>query len=79
VLGDLVLDEYLWGEIARISPEAPVPVMHLHHSERSLGAGVSAIGVLGADEAGAAPLGEFDRADINRAGVSATPSEFKLS
>jgi rfaE bifunctional protein kinase chain/domain len=82
VVGDLMLDEYLWGEIARISPEAPVPVMNLHHSERSLGgaanvarnaaalgAGVSAIGVVGADEAGTLLLDECDRAGINRKGV----------
>ena len=29
VLGDLMLDEYLWGRIERISPEAPVPGMSL--------------------------------------------------
>jgi rfaE bifunctional protein kinase chain/domain len=87
VVGDLMLNEYLWGEIARISPEAPVPVMHLHRSERSLGdsanvarnaaslgAGVSAIGVVGADEAGATLLDEFDRAGINRTGVLTDPS-----
>jgi len=27
VLGDLILDEYLWGKVDRISPEAPVPVV----------------------------------------------------
>jgi D-beta-D-heptose 7-phosphate kinase/D-beta-D-heptose 1-phosphate adenosyltransferase len=37
VVGDLMLDEYLCGEIARISPEAPVPVMHLDRTEQSLG------------------------------------------
>lgn len=29
VVGDLILDEYFWGEIERISPEAPVPVLRL--------------------------------------------------
>ncbi|MBF0406554.1 MAG: D-glycero-beta-D-manno-heptose-7-phosphate kinase [Candidatus Riflebacteria bacterium] len=29
VLGDLMLDEYLWGKVDRISPEAPVPVVHV--------------------------------------------------
>jgi len=33
---DQMLDEYLHGEISRISPEAPVPVMHLHWSESRL-------------------------------------------
>jgi D-beta-D-heptose 7-phosphate kinase/D-beta-D-heptose 1-phosphate adenosyltransferase len=29
ILGDVMLDEYLWGEVRRISPEAPVPVVEL--------------------------------------------------
>lgn len=86
VVGDLMLDEYLWGAIARISPEAPVPVMHLHHAERllggaanvarnvaSLGAGVSAIGVVGSDSAAASILEELERAGINSEGVLTDP------
>jgi D-beta-D-heptose 7-phosphate kinase/D-beta-D-heptose 1-phosphate adenosyltransferase len=79
VVGDLMLDEYLWGEIARISPEAPVPVMHLHRAEgslggaanvarnlASLGAMVTAIGVVGGDTAATSLFEELDRAGINR-------------
>jgi len=29
VIGDLMLDEYLWGHIERISPEAPVPILNV--------------------------------------------------
>ena len=29
VLGDLMLDEYLFGEVSRISPEAPVPIVRV--------------------------------------------------
>src|ERR671935_2934292 len=29
VVGDLILDEFLWGNVERISPEAPVPVVHV--------------------------------------------------
>lgn len=29
VLGDIMLDEYIWGEVRRISPEAPVPVVEM--------------------------------------------------
>jgi D-glycero-beta-D-manno-heptose-7-phosphate kinase len=29
VVGDLMLDEYIWGRVSRISPEAPVPVVHV--------------------------------------------------
>jgi D-beta-D-heptose 7-phosphate kinase/D-beta-D-heptose 1-phosphate adenosyltransferase len=83
VVGDLMLDEYLHGEIDRISPEAPVPVMHLHLSESrlggasnvarnvaALGAQVSVYGVVGADRAGEAICGHLDDLEIDRAGVA---------
>ncbi len=31
VAGDVMLDRYIWGEVRRISPEAPVPVVHVSH------------------------------------------------
>jgi D-beta-D-heptose 7-phosphate kinase/D-beta-D-heptose 1-phosphate adenosyltransferase len=31
VIGDLMLDEFVWGKVGRISPEAPVPVVHVTH------------------------------------------------
>jgi D-beta-D-heptose 7-phosphate kinase/D-beta-D-heptose 1-phosphate adenosyltransferase len=31
VLGDVMLDEFIWGKVTRISPEAPVPVVSVHH------------------------------------------------
>src|SRR6266571_5915534 len=84
VVGDLMLDEYLWGEIARISAEAPVPVMHLHRAERSLGgaanvarnvaslgARVTVVGVIGADNTATSIIEELDRAGINRESVLA--------
>lgn len=65
VIGDVIVDEYLWGDAERISPEAPVPVVRVQHMERRLGGsanvvrnlhalGVSAamVGVVGADEPG---------------------------
>ena len=40
VVGDLILDHYIWGEVRRISPEAPVPVINvLRHEYRIGGAG----------------------------------------
>jgi len=40
VVGDLMLDKYIFGEVGRISPEAPVPVVHAtHRSEQPGGAG----------------------------------------
>lgn len=62
VVGDLMLDRYLWGRVGRISPEAPVPVLHLSHESESaggaanvarnligLGLAVSIAGITGAD------------------------------
>jgi len=37
VLGDLMLDRYIWGRVSRISPEAPVPVVEVSQSTSSLG------------------------------------------
>lgn len=37
VMGDCMLDRYFWGEVERISPEAPVPVVHVHRRSRRLG------------------------------------------
>lgn len=65
VVGDVMLDRYWFGEVARISPEAPVPVVRVERSDERLGGAanvarnVSALGaratllsVVGADEAG---------------------------
>jgi rfaE bifunctional protein kinase chain/domain len=62
VIGDLMLDTYLWGHVERISPEAPVPVVALERREyriggagnvalnlASLGAGVSVLSLIGND------------------------------
>jgi rfaE bifunctional protein kinase chain/domain len=67
VVGDVMLDRYWFGEVSRISPEAPVPVVHVARSEErpggaanvarnaaALGARVGLLSVVGADEAGAA-------------------------
>lgn len=37
VIGDVVLDEYVWGEVDRVSPEAPVPVVHVRDETLVLG------------------------------------------
>ena len=64
ILGDIMLDEYLYGSVARISPEAPVPVVEISSSTILLGgaANVAAniralgdepllLGMVGEDEA----------------------------
>jgi D-beta-D-heptose 7-phosphate kinase / D-beta-D-heptose 1-phosphate adenosyltransferase len=37
VIGDLMLDRYFWGDVSRISPEAPVPIVNIHKKTSSLG------------------------------------------
>lgn len=37
VVGDVMIDSYLWGKVARISPEAPVPIVEVNRREKRLG------------------------------------------
>ena len=37
VVGDVMLDKYYYGEVTRISPEAPVPITHVHSQKETLG------------------------------------------
>ncbi|MCK4235917.1 MAG: D-glycero-beta-D-manno-heptose-7-phosphate kinase, partial [Candidatus Krumholzibacteria bacterium] len=37
VIGDLMLDRYIWGQVERISPEAPVPVVAVQETNVRLG------------------------------------------
>lgn len=37
VIGDVMIDSYLWGRVDRISPEAPVPVVQITKKENRLG------------------------------------------
>jgi len=65
VVGDLMLDRYFWGSVARISPEAPVPVVEIESESarlggaanvanniKSLGSEPILIGVIGDDNSG---------------------------
>ena len=82
VVGDLMLDRYLWGTASRLSPEAAVPVVDfVEQSEclggagnvaanlAALGAKVEAFGALGGDEAGRALQKCFRDAGIGGKGV----------
>jgi len=46
VVGDVMLDRYWFGEVSRISPEAPVPVVHVQRSEERPG-GAANVAVVG--------------------------------
>ena len=37
VIGDVMLDRYVYGQVERISPEAPIPVMHIQRESLTLG------------------------------------------
>jgi rfaE bifunctional protein kinase chain/domain len=37
VVGDIIMDEYIWGDVSRISPEAPVPVVDIQEETKMLG------------------------------------------
>ncbi len=65
VVGDLMVDQFVWGEVSRISPEAPVPVVEVHNETlllggaanvannlRDLGVKVTLCGTLGKDDMG---------------------------
>jgi D-glycero-beta-D-manno-heptose-7-phosphate kinase len=43
VIGDLILDEYIWGDVSRISPEAPVPVVEIIRDEKRLGGAANVV------------------------------------
>jgi rfaE bifunctional protein kinase chain/domain len=83
VVGDIMLDEWLWGTVRRISPEAPVPVVEVSSQSftlggagnvannlAALGAKVRLVGVVGADDAGKRVLSLCKDLDIETAGIA---------
>lgn len=86
VVGDLMLDRYVWGDVGRISPEAPVPVVRLDHKSHAaggaanvaanlsaLGCRVSVVGTVGADEDGRQLLELLKSSGIETTAVLSTP------
>ena len=86
VIGDLMLDEYLWGRADRISPEAPVQVVdvireelrlggagNVVHNLAALGAQVSVCSVVGDDENGRELLGQFCHHHIDTRAIFLDP------
>ncbi|UCF56416.1 MAG: D-glycero-beta-D-manno-heptose-7-phosphate kinase [Deltaproteobacteria bacterium] len=43
VVGDIIMDEYIWGDVSRISPEAPVPVVEIRQETKMLGGSANVI------------------------------------
>lgn len=65
VIGDIIMDEYIWGHVSRISPEAPVPVVEVKQETKMLGGAANVVhnivslggqailcGVVGKDDTG---------------------------
>jgi len=82
VIGDLILDHYVMGRVSRISPEAPVPVVHVESETLRLGGAANVFnnilalggkadlcGVIGADESGRLLLKELGQTRSGRGGV----------
>jgi len=86
VAGDFMLDEYLWGKVERISPEAPVAVVDVQRETRTLGgagnvvnnlvalgARVAVLGLVGDDNPGRLLREELLRLGVSPEGLFADP------
>lgn len=78
VIGDIMLDRFMYGKVERISPEAPVPVFKFHHEKKmlggagnvaanltSLGVHCDFIGIIGKDEAGRSLSGLLSAVNVH--------------
>ncbi len=86
VIGDLILDEYIWGAVERISPEAPVPVVwanrrtyvpggaaNVANNIRGLDAKVYLLGAVGSDANAKILLSELKKRNIDTQGIFVEP------
>jgi len=86
VLGDLMLDEYIWGRVKRISPEAPVPVVEVQTESTRLGGAANValnllamgakpvlVGLVGKDRAGQRLIAEAQHHGLTTRGILADP------
>ncbi|MDJ1502861.1 bifunctional ADP-heptose synthase [Xanthocytophaga agilis] len=87
IIGDVMVDSYLWGKVDRISPEAPVPIVSVKKREKRLGGAanvalnVKSLGaepilcaVIGADPDGQDFLQLLDESNLTREGIVASAS-----
>src|SRR3954462_14217737 len=84
LVGDFMLDRYVFGRTERISPEGPIPILRFHHQEQrlggagfvnaglaALGANISVIGVTGKDANGPEVLNRLSETGANVDGLIA--------
>lgn len=82
VIGDLMIDQYIWGDVSRVSPEAPVPVVgvsqetlrlggaaNVVNNVISLGGAVEICGIAGDDQMGRWLVREFEKKSVGARGV----------
>jgi len=82
VIGDLMVDKFIWGKVRRISPEAPVPVVEISRESYSFGGAanvannirtldgeVAIVGVVGTDMVGEHLLSDLEAQRIDISGV----------
>ncbi len=82
IIGDVMLDAYLWGKVERISPEAPVPIVSVHKREnrmggaanvalniQSMGAKPILCSVIGDDDKAAEFLSRMDKKNMDTFGI----------
>ena len=86
VIGDIILDEYFWGEVSRISPEAPVPVVEVTRETQMLGGAANVIhnlttlgarpvlcGVIGEDRRGKEIINRIEEMGLIADGIVMEP------
>jgi len=82
VIGDLIVDEFIWGKVSRISPEAPVPVVHVQTESIHLGGATNVVnnilsmggqalvcGVVGRDRMGDLLINELESHGVDPGGI----------
>ena len=73
IIGDMMLDIYVWGDVSRISPEGPIPVLRVERKEHRPGGAGSVAAMLRALEAEVLPvglIGSDDAAELLKAALS---------
>jgi D-beta-D-heptose 7-phosphate kinase/D-beta-D-heptose 1-phosphate adenosyltransferase len=82
VVGDVMVDHFIWGKVSRISPEAPVPVVDVQKDSVMLGGSANVLntiyamggrvymaGVIGNDDTGKELLRQLKEREIDKAGI----------
>ena len=92
IIGDVMIDSYMWGKVNRISPEAPVPIVSITKREnrlggaanvalniRALGAKAILAAVIGSDDRGKIFLGLLDKRELVKEGIIVSENRLTTS